>query len=95
MYFTTSFWFGLMLVVCALLQTPMASYFDTELYDATIPQMGNSFKTVVNILDTIKLCCLQLCCSIPFHCSCKLIALCLPGATKLSFVFLPFSLFSW
>lgn len=94
MYFTTTFWFGLMLVVCALLQTPMASYFDSTLYDATIPQMGKSFKTVVNILDTIQLCCLQLCCSIPFHCSSKLILLCFPGATKLSFLCLISSLCS-
>ena len=34
MYFTTTWWLGLLLVICALIQTPTANYFASQQYDA-------------------------------------------------------------
>jgi hypothetical protein len=57
MYFTTTMWFGLMMFMCAIIQTPTATYFNSKKYDkqnehdTTLKNIGSA-----SCLDETRVC---------------------------------------
>lgn len=57
MYFTTTMWFGLMMIACAIIQLPTASYFDSKEYDKN-NEYDSGFKVIgsASCLDESRVC---------------------------------------
>ena len=59
MYFITTFWLGLMMLVCGLLQAPTAAHFNSRTYDALNKydaQGAQAFKSGVSLVPTRASC---------------------------------------
>lgn len=57
MYFTTTMWFGLMMVACAIIQLPTASYFASNKYDSNNDE-DSGWKVIgsASCLDETRVC---------------------------------------